>query len=388
MQNESQKQKKKIIYIITKSNFGGAQRYVYDMATNLPKSEYDVSVALGGNGQLVTKLRNKKIPIINIDKLARDVSFLNDIAVLFYLIKLFRKEKPDIVHLNSSKIGGLGAFAARLARVPNIIFTAHGWAFNELWRSQIARGLIWTLSFVTSLFSHHIITVSQKDYKQGMAMPFVGNKISNIYLGIVKERFVNKETAREKILGDIPINTPKEVLWIGSIAELTENKGLTYAIKSIHKIVTEKTQAQSIIYVVIGSGENKNKLQTQINELGLENIVFLIGNKENASTLLKAMDIFILPSIKEGLPYTLLEAGLAGLPVITTDVGGIPEIIEDMETGILIRPKDAEELSKTISFLISQKKKQRVFGKRLKEKIETTFSLEKMLDKTIILYRS
>ncbi|PIR41028.1 MAG: glycosyltransferase family 1 protein, partial [Candidatus Yonathbacteria bacterium CG10_big_fil_rev_8_21_14_0_10_43_136] len=98
--------KKKILFVITKSNFGGAQKYVFDLATGLPKDQFDVAVALGGSGILIQKLQAENIRVLPIFSLARDVNPLSDITTFFELWRMFRKEKPDVAHLNSAKAGG------------------------------------------------------------------------------------------------------------------------------------------------------------------------------------------------------------------------------------------------------------------------------------------
>ena len=154
------KPKKKILYLITKSNWGGAQRYVFDLATSLNKEEYDVVVALGGTGRLVDELKNKKVRVIQLKSLERDISIFKEIKSAIELFKIIKSEKPNILHINSSKAGGLGALIGRILGVPKIIFTAHGWAFNEdrPWRQKIS---IKTLHWLTILLSHTTITVSE-----------------------------------------------------------------------------------------------------------------------------------------------------------------------------------------------------------------------------------
>lgn len=125
------------MFVVTKSNFGGAQRYVFDLATNLPTNGYDVLVATGSAqgsesaGSLIGMLQHAGIRTVFLPHMARDISPLRDWRTFLSLWKLMRDEKPDVVHLNSSKAGILGALTARLAGVRRIIFTAHGWAFWE-----------------------------------------------------------------------------------------------------------------------------------------------------------------------------------------------------------------------------------------------------------------
>jgi len=379
-------ERKKILYVITKSNFGGAQRYVYDLATSMPKSKYEVAVALGGDGLLTQKLKDAKIRVINIPHLERDVTFLGDIKVLFGLVRLFVYEKPHIVHLNSSKIGGLGSFAARVSRIPTIIFTAHGWAFNEP-RGALSRVLIKILSEITVVLSHKVITVSKKDYSQAIKMPLSKNKIVRIQNGVKQGRFLDKNEAREILLGKKAAKLG-EHKWVCTIAELTNNKGIEYAIKAFAKREGHSSYDDKIVYVVIGDGENKYKLANLVKQLGLTKKVFLVGYKEDASTLLKAFDMFLLPSLKEGLPYVLLEAGSIGLPTIATNVGGIPEIITDMQSGILVRPKDSAEIQKALSFLISDEKRMKTLGSSLKKHVKENFTTAKMVDETIKVYEA
>ena len=150
--------KKKVLFLITKSNFGGAQRYVFDLATHLDRDRYAVAVALGGNGSLIEKLTEAAIRVIRIPGLQRNISFKKELLSFWQIHKLLKAERPDVLHVNSSKAGGIGAFIGRLHRVPCIVYTAHGWAFNED-RSLVSRLLVGFLHWLTILFAHHTITV-------------------------------------------------------------------------------------------------------------------------------------------------------------------------------------------------------------------------------------
>lgn len=382
------KNKLKILYIITKSNFGGAQKYVFDLATNLPKNSFENVVALGGDGILKSKLKTSGIKTITIKKLNRDVNIIHDISVFFELLKIIGEEKPDVTHLNSSKIGGLGAFACRIYNLLNyktktlIIFTAHGWAFNEQ-RKCMQKTAIEILSWITVFLSHKTITVSEFDYKQGVLMPFVGKKIITIPNGISKTDLIDKEEALKILLKNTKIKINTDTTIIGAISELHKNKGLEYAIQALINTTSEFTK---IIFIIIGEGEERKNLENLISKYKLNKQIFLLGYKDNASSLLKAFDIFILPSIKEGLPYALLEAGMAKLPTISTDTGGIPEIIDDMESGILVRSKSATEINKAITYMISNKVKTNKLGQELYKKVTKEFSIKKMLAETIKTY--
>jgi len=377
--------KKKILYVITKSNWGGAQRYVFNLATNLPK-DYEVTVALGGEGTLKKRLVEADIRTISIPSLGRDVKIFSDFLVLKQLVSLFKKEKPDIIHVNSSKIGGLGALAGRIAKVPKIIFTAHGWAFREE-RPKFQKIVIKFFSWLTVLFSHKVITVSKRDEREGLEMPFSKNKIELINNGIDEPEFLKKEEARDIILEKSPLSTREQILhspetvWVGTIGELHKNKGHLYAIEALASLQIPG----KFIFFIIGEGEERLALEKTIRDLGMEGKIILLGKMDGAS-LLPAFDIFLFPSIKEGLPYALLEAGFAGIPIVASAVGGIPEIVEDMSSGILVRPKSPEEITKALDFLISHPKERLVFGKKIRANVKKNFSFKKMLGETEEVY--
>jgi glycosyltransferase involved in cell wall biosynthesis len=379
--------RKKIFYCITKGNWGGAQRYVFDLATSLDKDLYDITVLLGENGRLEQKLQTSGIKTIVLKELSRNVHFIKDSFTLIKIIKIFRKEKPDIIHLNSSKVGLLGSIAGRLTRVPKIIFTGHGWAFNED-RNQFQKKIIYLLHLTTIALAHKTITVSEQTKKQITKNKYFERKIITIKNGINKIDFLDKNTARNILLEKLP--TDIDITgrpWLGTISELHKNKGLKYIIEAIH-LLDIKTDDKSAlpILIIIGEGERKEKLQQRINRYGLQNNVFLIGRIYEAQKYLKAFDIFTLTSITEALPYVILEAGQAGLPIIASAVGGIPEIITDMENGILIRPKEPEEIQKAISFLLNRPEKIASLSEKIKYKILTDFNLERMVRETISLY--
>lgn len=376
----------KVLYIITKSNFGGAQRYVFDMATNITKNNYEAIVALGGNGVLKDKLEKAEIKTISISNLKRNISIFSEIKVFFVLLKILKKERPDIAHLNSSKIGGLGALACRLVGIKKIIFTAHGWAYKED-GSIVSKKIIKFLSWITIILSHKTIVVSYDDYKNSPRL-FVRKKIIVIHNGISEISFEEKNNAKDKILEKISSvknqDENKKTIWIGTISELHKNKGLPFVIYAVNNLIKN---GYNVSFFIIGEGEEKYNLEQFIKKYQLENNVFLLGYIDNASELLHAFDIFTLTSLKEGLPYVLLEAGLAGLPTIASETGGISEIIENKKSGLLVPPKKINFIENAISDLINSPKNRVEYGNTLKEKVQKDFTKKQMLLKTIEIYK-
>ena len=337
--------KTKILYLITKSNWGGAQRYVYDLATNLDKDKYEIVVALGGKGTLAELLTQADVRVINIESLERDISVKKEWQFAKELWKIIKTEKPDVLHVNSSKAGGVGTFLGRLARVPRVIFTAHGWSFNEdrpFWQKLIIKKLHW----LTVLFSHQTIAVSRAILNQ-MNWPFVQSKMTIINLGRSIGVMYDKKAARVQLASRNPeLQSHLSDPWIITIAELHPIKRLNILVEAMAQIVKDNPSVRSII---MGEGEMRTKLEQMISEKELTENIFLLGSITEAARFLLAGDLFVLPSKSESYGYVLHEAGLAGLPVIATDVGGIPDIIKNNQTGRLIKPDNVEELVKEIN---------------------------------------
>lgn len=359
----------KLIYLITKGNWGGAQKYVYDLASEAGARQFEVLVAVGQGEALAQKLQAAKIRTTPIAGLNRDISFLADVKTFFKLIKLFRTEKPDIIHLNSSKIGGVGALAGRLSGVKKIIFTAHGWPFWEKNRGIIWRVMAWSGSWATILLAHQIICISKYDLAIAQKISFNKKKIHLIYNGIGNLNFLSREEARQ----ELGIALGNKV--IGSIGELTANKNYSQLLKAAEKLWRENYDFD---LVIIGDGEDKSKLKSER--------LFLPGFKPEAYKYLKAFDIFALPSLKEGLPYVLLEAGLANLPVVASNVGGIPDIITNKVSGLLIDPQNTNSLTSALSELLTNETQTQTYGHTLAQTVSAKFSKTKMIEETFKLY--
>ena len=332
-------------------------------------------MVFGGNGLLAKKLAAKNIQTLAIPTLQRDISLLKDIGTFFVLLRIFKSERPNIIHLNSSKAAALGALAARIAGIRRIIFTVHGWPFNEK-RGRLWRSCTWLVSYLTALLSTEVIVITSLDFKQAKAMPLVSEKTHLIPNGITMPEFLSREEAREKLL------LPQNALVIGSLGELTQNKGYPELVTVASKLLQE---GQDFLLAIIGEGEARATISDQIlKNPVLNGRVILLGFQEDARAYLNAFDLFVLNSRKEGLPYVLLEAGAAGLPVAATAVGGILDIIENEKTGLLAPPHTMEG---ALLKLLTDKEARNKFGSALKAEVKKRFSFTKMLTDTLALYR-
>lgn len=372
-----QKTPERILYVITKANWGGAQRYVYDLALGAQRRGYEVAVAYGTEGELTQKLEAAGIPTYHIEGMGRDIKLGSDFRALLELYRLMRTLRPTVVHSNSSKAGGLAALAARLSGIRRIVFTAHGWAFNED-RPSWQRALIWFMHYLTVLLSHTTICVSHAARRDASSMPFVQRTLHVIHNGIGTHTLLSRDEARVRLAPQFSTTT-----WIGTIAELHPTKQLHVLIEAFQQLSSQS----NLSLVIMGEGQERIRLETLIQSHDLEARVRLVGHVADASSYLSALDIFVLPSRSEGLGYVILEAGQAGLPVVASRVGGIPEVIEDGSTGLLVPPGNTDALTKALEALLSDSERSRSYGEALRERVRKEFSLEDMLTSTLSFYR-
>jgi glycosyltransferase involved in cell wall biosynthesis len=364
-----------ILYLITKSNPGGAQKYIYDLAVAAKNSGHNVTVACGGRGDLVIQLREAGIEVFEIKNFTRDISLIKDIGSVWEITKIIHRIKPDILHTTSSKAGGIGALVGRIMLVPKVVFTSHGLTADEVWRPKWQRLLISFTTWLTLVLAHQTIMISTDTYERAKKMPLLKNKIALVKNGVSPIPFLDKKLAREQLY-----SLPKKAVWIGGMGELHPNKNWSAAILAMKNLPTEAH------LLIIGEGEERARLEQLITQENLTERVHLLGYLLGAQYL-RAFDIFILPSKKEGLPYVLIEAGQACLPVVASDLPGNQDIIETGETGFLVQPTP-QLLSATLSMLVRDEGMRRRLGHNLSEQVARDFSIGRMLGETLDVYES
>jgi len=338
---------KKILYIITQTKWGGAQKYVLQLAKYFNKNN-EIHIAFGEiknkNKKFLNDCKKLKVKTIPIKYLVRNIDIGKDYLAIINIIKLLKKENYNLVHLNSSKVGLLGSISSKIYNMNptnlrlRIIYTAHGFIFNEP-LSKLKKKIYKISEKISTKIQDVIITVSHFDKKSALKNKICpSEKIFTIHNGldINKYKFLNKEEALNKL------NLNKKYKYFGTIASFYKTKGHTYLIEAIKLLKKEKSKIlNNHKFIFIGSGPEKENIKQLIKKYNLEKYIKIIKSKDNDWKYLKAFNYFILPSIKEGLPYTILEAGLAKIPILATKVGGIPEILKNKKTGIIVTSVDS-----------------------------------------------
>jgi len=395
----------KILFIITQSEIGGAQRFLLEFAPYLVSRGHEVLVVAGeGDDELFRRLDANltwTVPVkfngdsprhIKIPSLVRSLNPIKDLQALFALYKTIKKEKPDALFLQSTKAGFLGSLAVKLYQILNtryqihVIYRIGGWSFRDP-RSWWMNKILFWMEKISAPLKDNIIVNSELDRQLAIDKKIApAEKIVKVYNGTDPDalNFLPKEKARGVLVSSIEyLVSGKETKIVGTIANLYATKGLECLAEAANSLYQIPDTRYQILFIVIGEGKQRPQLEALIEKYNLQDKFFLVGRMPDASEYLKAFDVFVLPSVKEGFPWVLLEAMAAEVPMVATKVGAVPEIIEDGKEGFLVQPKDSAALAEKISRLLSQPfahdREQMVVNARKKLR---QFSLQKMLEKS------
>jgi glycosyltransferase involved in cell wall biosynthesis len=344
------------LLLITLAEVGGAQTYVAELLPGLV-GEFDVVVAAHGEGPLVDATRAAGARFVPLHSLRRPVHPVRDLAGLVELVRLFRRERPDIVHANSSKAGVVGRIAAVLARVPSRVFTVHGWAFSTT-AGPLSRLYLWLdrlLRPVTSL----VICVSHVDRELGLRKRTCRADRSTVIWNAVDVA----ATPRTSLAGDPPV--------FASVGRLqAPQKDFLTLLRAVALL-----PRGSLRVLIVGDGPDREQLLAEHERLGLGGDVEFAGVRNDVPELLATCDGFVLATTYESLPLSIIEAMAAGLPCVVSDVGGVPELVVDGETGLLVPPCDPPALAEALGTLASDPARRRSLGAASLERAEVCFDL-------------
>jgi len=379
----------KVAHIITRMIMGGSEENTLFTVEGLDKERYELDLIVGNEFRedILNNIKEKNFKIIQVKGLKAPFNPLYDLIILFELIKLLKRGHYDIVHTHTTKTGILGRIAARVNKVPIIIHGLHGSAFGAF-NSRISN---WALIFferLTGKFTNAYISVSdilsKKYIKEGLG---IKAKYFTIYSGMDLDKFYNvrKRIVREVKLSELGIDSKSFV--IGNVGRLEAVKGHKYLIDAFKKI-NEERQLIPLKLLIIGDGAEKNNLENYVKELNLEGKVIFTGYREDVEELMAVMDIFVLSSLREGLPRVLVQAAAVGIPLIAFNVDGVPEIVKNNYNGFLVRPKDVDQLTDSIIRYVDNKELINLYGQRGREFVKGKWSIEDMVNKIDKVYQS
>jgi len=353
-----------ILHITNHLDTGGITSYVLTLSRGLKQRGHNIYIASSG-GELLTKFEEVGIIYIPIPiKTKKEIS-PKIIASLCKLSRLIKDNKIDIIHAHSRTTQVLACLLHRLTGA-TYIFTCHGFFKRRILRR------------IFPCWPEKVIAISEQ-VREHLVRDFnlEDNRIAVVHNGIDVDNFRTVDsqqliTNKTKLgLGPGPV--------IGIIARLSEVKGHRYLIQAMQLVLGQSPQASLLI---IGEGKTLKSLTDLASSLGISKSVFFIPQASDTQAALSAMDIFVMPSLQEGLGLALMEAMASGLAVIGSNVGGIKTLIQDGYNGLLVEPADAQGLARAISILLSDRLKRLDLGAHAQDFMRKNFSLSKMVMET------
>ena len=368
--DRNNKRKLNVIHLVEELTIGGLEKILTTIVLNLDKKKYNVSVwCLREGGFFADKLVKEGIDV----KILHISTSRNPLSI-YKLYRLLKCHKFDIIHTHAYSAGTIGRISAFLAGVPVII--SHNHSVYDYY-GKFYNLVEWFLSLITD----RVICISE--VVNGFAnktQRINSKKLITIHNGIddVCDLTEKSSSDLKKELG-IPINHPV----ICTISHMEEHKGLKYLLEAASLLLQSKND---VSFLLVGEGVLKKELKILCADLKIEKNVIFAGEQSDISEILSLSDIFVLPSLREGLPLTILEAMACGKPVIATNVGGIPEIVKDGENGILVYPKDPETLYMAMNELLGDREKREKMGRIGKRVCDESFRTKTMVEKVEDLY--
>jgi len=375
----------KLLLLVTSSAWGGAERYVVRLAA-AASADFDVTVAAGpSKSRELFRRLPAGVKAFELADLVRPIAPWSDLKAIRRLRNLIDEERFDLVHANSSKAGMVGTLAARLSHArPRVIYTAHGWGFSERRSLPFRLAVLWSEKLAARFRAATIVlTSAERDVAlaKGLSRP---ERLRLIPLGIDRDEivFLDHEAARTELARVCAARLGRLV--VGAIANAYPAKDLPNLLVAFERLAAEIPDAE---LVVIGDGPDMPKLRALRASLPHQDRIHLPGAVQDAARLLKGFDVFALSSSKEGLPWVILEASLAEVPIVATSVGALPELIEDGGTGRLVPPGDPEALATALRAVLTDRalfQKLKSGAPRIAERRSGTV----MVASTLELYRS
>ena len=433
------KQKIKILRVFSRLNVGGPAIHTILLTAGLNDNQFESILVKGREGEdegnMLYLAEEKGVKLVVIPEMGRNISFLDDLKALFKLYQLILKEKPDIVHTHTAKAGTLGRGAVILIRMkktavrvlkkmlfytkkgdarsylgPKTVHTFHGHIFTGYFNSLVSRFFLLTEK-VLARFTDVIITVSEEQRKEILEYK-IGNKekVITIPLGLELKRFINNEGLKGKIREELKL--PEDIKLVGIVGRLVPIKNHKMFIDAVSRL-KEKEEKIKARFLIIGDGELRKELEQYVKENGLAQDILFLGFRRDLETLYADIDILVLTSLNEGLPVVVIEAMASGKPVISTDVGGVVDLLEDedhqskdnenekertpkkkeeqkkiriTDYGILVKSGDDEALAEALEKLLKNDSLRTEMGEKGRERVYPRYDVQRLLKDMRELY--
>lgn len=368
-------EKIRVMEMIDRPGLGGGQTALLLLAEGLDRDVFEVFVCSGGEGPLSNESRRKGLSFVTVP-LDKKLGLRTGRSIAALLKEL----EIDLLHTHGGVAGLHGRRAARSAKTPAVVHTLHGIHYLH-YRIPFLRRLYVLLERRYSRVTDRLILVCQSDLRQARRHRLASETKMTV---ILNGADVSRTPGAEELAGQRNRLgwTPGRPV-VGTVARLHRQKGVTHLLRAGQRIL--RAVPDSLI-VIVGDGPQADRLKRQADRLGLGQKCLFLGAQEETIPLMALFDVFVLPSLWEGLPFVLVEAAALGKAIVATAVDGVPEVLEDGRTGFLVPPGDPEALASAVIRLLRDRGEARRLGENARSLVPSRFPLRRMVEQTQNLY--
>lgn len=377
----------RVMRVIARLNIGGPAIHTILLTAGLDSTRFESTLVTGmeapHEGNMLDLASQKGVQPLVIPQLGRDINPLRDWATLIKLLFLFRDRRPHIVHTHTAKAGTVGRVAARLAGVPVVVHTFHGHVFHSYFGPRKTRLFI-NIERALARFSDRIITISPAQHQDIVHTYRIApsERVVTIPLGLDLQPFC---TARQTYRGQFrsTLGISSDVMLVGFVGRLTGVKDPSLFIEAASHVLGQLPETR---FVFVGDGELRPDLEQQVDALGLTQHVVFAGWQVDMPAVYADLDLLALTSLNEGTPVTVIESLAAGTPVVATAVGGVPDVVVNHKTGMLVPSGDVEKVAQAILHLLRAPEQARALARAGQTDVLERFGLTRLVDDMESLY--
>ncbi|MAE72343.1 MAG: glycosyltransferase family 1 protein [Gemmatimonadetes bacterium] len=375
----------KICHVIARLNVGGPAVHVIQMSHHLRREGLDVSVVKGmesaTEGDLMEMASAWGVEPIVLRDLGREISPLGDLKTLWKLARLLRSMRPDLVHTHTAKAGTLGRIAARLAGVKAVVHTFHGHVLSGYFSKTKSAVILW-IERILARSTTRVVTLTEIQRREIVGLGIGGDRVVTLPLGMDLTPYENLDERRGRLRLELAAG---DRFLVGLVARLVPIKRVEDFIEAA-QLVTLRTE--SMRFLIVGDGELRVALERKAHGLGLgEDQLSFLGFRDDLETIYADLDLLVLCSANEGSPVAIMEAMASGVPVVATAVGGVPDLVADGETGVLVPAGDPHALAEAIRELHAAPELRRRLAAAGRERIVATHGLDRVVPQYATFYR-
>ncbi|MGY0616939.1 glycosyltransferase family 4 protein [Vibrio sp. FJH11] len=360
----------------------GVQRVTLDELERLNTDMFTPYIICKESGPLTVEAESKAITCLLSNNLVREISPKRDLLAFWELYRLFRQHRFDVVHSHSSKTGVIGRLAAKLAGVPMVVHTVHGFAFPAA-KNKIEKFIFFAMEWLGTKCSDKIVCLHDAD--RAIAKNQLGAKDYQLEVlanGVDTTKYA-PATSEVKLAMRKELGIPEDTVIVGMVGRLWKQKNPQAFVDAALRLLSTNVNAH---FVLVGDGELKTALEEQVNQAGFSDNIHFLGWRNDTPQLLKSFDIFVLPSLWEGMPLAILEAQSTGLPCVVSNIQGNNHLVTDGVDGFLFNLDKPEELDEKLKVLINEEQLLIKFGASARSKIEEKHNIAERIGDIARIY--